>query len=190
MAGAKCRLSSAAILPEAGRGAVDRAMRSLDLYCVVRGRRLRTTIPNRADAWAPDLLDRDFTVPAPNRKRITDFPQVHTYQSFTYVAIIVDCLSQKIVSRCAAVKRDVELVDMPLRMVLRRRTHERNPVGRGQLIDHADAGSQGGFNRSSHLVISEVRDGSSSAGSRSGDTAKVAGARPDSAPRGPGFPAR
>ncbi|MFG2987571.1 DDE-type integrase/transposase/recombinase [Streptomyces sp. NPDC048258] len=136
------------LLPEAGFGAVDRAMRSLGLNGVVRGRRPRTTIPNPADARAPDLLDRDFTAPAPNRKWITDFTYVRTYQSFTYVAFIVDCFSQKIVSWHASVKRDVELVDVPLR----RRTHEGNPVGRDQLIHHSDAGSQGGFNWSSqHL---------------------------------------
>ncbi|MFG2715337.1 hypothetical protein ACGFX2_32975 [Streptomyces goshikiensis] len=74
------------LLPEAGFGAVDRAMRSLGLNGVVRGRRPRTTTPNPADARAPDLLDRDFTAPAPNRKWITDFTYVRTYESFTYVA--------------------------------------------------------------------------------------------------------
>ncbi|KPH99350.1 hypothetical protein OV450_5288 [Actinobacteria bacterium OV450] len=53
------------LLPEAGFGAVDRAMRSLGLNGVVRGRKPRTTIPNPADARAPDLLDRDFTARHP-----------------------------------------------------------------------------------------------------------------------------
>lgn len=60
-------------------------MRSLGLNGVVRGRRPRTTIPNAADQRAPDLLDCDFTAPAPSRKWITDFTYVRTYQSFTYV---------------------------------------------------------------------------------------------------------
>lgn len=122
------------LLPEAGLGAVDRAMRSLGLNRVVRGRRPRTTVPNPANSRAPDLLDRDFTASAANRKWITDFTYVRTYQSFTYVAFIVDCFSQKIVSRHASIKRDVELVDVPPRMALWRRTHEGNPVGRDQLI--------------------------------------------------------
>ncbi|MFD9337539.1 DDE-type integrase/transposase/recombinase [Streptomyces sp. NPDC060028] len=115
------------LLPEAGFGAVDRAMRSLGLAGVVRGKRPRTTVPNPADTRAPDLLDRDFTAPAPDQKWITDFTYVRTYQSFTYVAFIVDCFSQKIVSWHASVRKDVELVDVPLRMALWRRGHEGTP---------------------------------------------------------------
>ncbi|MFD9504195.1 IS3 family transposase [Streptomyces sp. NPDC060035] len=144
------------LLPEAGFGAVDRAMRSLGLSGVVRGRRPRTTIPNPGNARAPDLLDRDFTAPAPNRKWITDF---------TYVAFIVDCFSQKIVSWHASVKRDVELVDVPLRMALWRRTHEGNPVGRDQLIHHSDAGSQYTSVRfTEHLSIEGIRPSIGSVG--------------------------
>ncbi|MFE6946692.1 IS3 family transposase [Streptomyces chartreusis] len=129
------------VLPEAGFGAVDRAMRSLGLNAVIRGRRPRTTVSNPADKRAADLLNRDFTAPAPDHKWITDFTYVRTYQSFTYVAFIVDCFSQKIVGWHASVKRDVELVDVPLRMALWRRDHEGTPVGRDQLICHPDAGS-------------------------------------------------
>lgn len=38
---------------------VDRLMRHLDVNGRVRGQRLRTTIPDRNAARAPDLLDRD-----------------------------------------------------------------------------------------------------------------------------------
>ncbi|MER7514595.1 hypothetical protein ABTX82_40745 [Streptomyces lavendulae] len=82
-------------LPEAGFGAVDRAMRSLGPAGVARGKRPGTTVPNPADSRAADLLNRDFTAPAPDEKWITDFTCVRTYQSFTYVAFIVDCFSQK-----------------------------------------------------------------------------------------------
>ncbi|MHB9849187.1 IS3 family transposase [Streptomyces krungchingensis] len=130
------------VLPEAGFGAVDRAMHSLGLNGVVRGRRLRTTVPNPADKRAADLLNRDFTAPAPDHKWIIDFTYVRTYQSFTYVAFIVGCFSQKIAGWHASIKRDVELVDVPLRMALWRRGHEGTPVGRDQPICHPDAGSQ------------------------------------------------
>ncbi len=153
------------LLPEAGFGAVDRAMRSLGLNGVVRGRRPRTTIPDAAGQRAPDLLDRDFTAPAPNRKWITDFTYVRTYQSFTYVAFIVDCFSQKIVSWHASVKRDVELVDVPLRMALWRRGHEGTPIPRGQLIHHSDAGSQYTSVRfTEHLSIEGIRPSIGSVG--------------------------
>ncbi|MGW7367117.1 IS3 family transposase [Streptomyces sp. NPDC054841] len=153
------------LLPEAGFGAVDRAMRSLGLAGVVRGKRPRTTIPNPADIRAPDLLDRDFTAPAPDQKWITDFTYVRTYQSFTYVAFIVDCFSQKIVGWHASIRKDVELVDVPLRMALWRRGHEGNPVPRGQLIHHSDAGSQYTSVRfTEHLYIEGIRPSIGSVG--------------------------
>jgi transposase InsO family protein len=146
------------LLPGAGFGAVDRAMRSLGLSGVVRGRRPRTTIPNPAGARAADLLDRDFSAEAPDRKWITDFTYVRTHQSFTYVAFIVDCFSQKIVSWHASIKRDVELVDVPLRMALWRRSHEGTPIERDQLIHHSDAGSQYTSVRfTEHLHIEGIR---------------------------------
>ncbi|MEU0375261.1 DDE-type integrase/transposase/recombinase [Streptomyces sp. NPDC006283] len=83
--------------------------------------------PNPADLRAADPLDRDFTAPAPNRKWITDPTCVRTYQSFTYVAFIVDCFSEKIVSWHASIKWDVELVDVARRMALWRRPHEATP---------------------------------------------------------------
>ena len=38
-----------------------------------RGARKRTTIPDPAAALPSDLLDRDFSAPAPNRVWVTDF---------------------------------------------------------------------------------------------------------------------
>ncbi|MFE5940494.1 transposase [Streptomyces sp. NPDC056470] len=153
------------LLPEAGFGAVDRAMGSLGLNGVARGRKPRTTIPNAADQRAPDLLGRDFTAPAPNRKWITDFTAVRTYQSFTYVAFIIDCFSQNLVSWHASVQRDVELVDVPLRMALWRRGHEGTPIRRGQLAHHSDAGSQYTSVRfTEHLEIEGIRPSIGSVG--------------------------
>jgi putative transposase len=57
----------------ASRGAVDRAMRSLGLEGIVRAKKLRTTIPGADGKRAGDLLNRDFTAPAPNLVWVTDF---------------------------------------------------------------------------------------------------------------------
>ena len=37
-----------------------------------RRRRVRTTIPEPADQKVPDLLNRDFTAPAPNQRYVGD----------------------------------------------------------------------------------------------------------------------
>ncbi|MGC5028284.1 IS3 family transposase, partial [Tsukamurella sp. DT100] len=79
-------------LPGAGFGAVDRAMRSLGLSGVVRGKAPRTTIPDSRASRAADLLNRDFTAPAPDRVWVSDFTYVRTHTSFTYVAFVVDLL--------------------------------------------------------------------------------------------------
>ncbi len=65
----------------------------------------------------------------------------------------------------ASVKRDVELVDVPLQMALWRRIHEGNPVGRDQLIHHSDAGSQYTSVRfTEHLHIEGIRPSIGSVG--------------------------
>jgi putative transposase len=40
---------------------------------VCRGKKIRTTIPAKDGRRAADLLDRDFTAPAPNRVWVADF---------------------------------------------------------------------------------------------------------------------
>ena len=60
-------------LHEASAGSVDRAMRTLGLSGVRRDQGVRTTIPAKDGKRAGDLLDRDFTAPAPNMVWVTDF---------------------------------------------------------------------------------------------------------------------
>ena len=51
---------------------VDRLMRQLGMQGVRRGKTPRTTIPGTDGMRAADLLERDFTAPAPNRVWIAD----------------------------------------------------------------------------------------------------------------------
>jgi transposase InsO family protein len=51
---------------------VDRLMRDLGLNGRIRGRGIRTTVPDKNAIRAPDLLDRDFTAPAPNQRWVAD----------------------------------------------------------------------------------------------------------------------
>ena len=128
--------------PRASPGSVDRAMRSLGLQGIRRSQGIRTTIPAKDGNRAGDLLDRDFTAAAPNRTWVMDFTYVRTWAGFVYVAFILDVYAQKIVAWNVAPTKAVELVDVPLRMALWQRAREGRPVVRGELIGHADAGSQ------------------------------------------------
>lgn len=128
--------------PDASPGSVDRAMRSLGLQGIRRSKGIRTTIPAKDGKRAGDLLDRDFTAVAPNRTWVMDFTYVRTWTGFVYTAFILDVFAQKIVAWNAAPTKAVELVDVPLRMALWQRDRDGHPVVPGELIGHADAGSQ------------------------------------------------
>lgn len=129
-------------MPEVSAGAVDRAMRTLGLVGVRRDKKLRTTIPAKDGKRAGDLLDRDFTAPAPNRTWVTDFTYVRTWAGFVYVAFIVDVFAQRIVAWHAATSKETDLVMTPLRIALWQRDREGCPTVPGELIHHSDAGSQ------------------------------------------------
>ena len=121
---------------------VDRLMRDEGLSGVIRGRKHRTTIAAKGECRrAPDLLDRDFTAAAPNRKWVTDFTYTRTWMGFVYVAFVVDCFSRAIVGWHATTVKDTAMVTTALKMALWRRDHADHRVDAG-LIHHSDAGSQ------------------------------------------------
>jgi transposase InsO family protein len=143
-------------VPDASRGAVDRAMRAL--AGVRRDKGVRTTIAAKDGIRAGDLLNRDFTAPAPNRVWVTDFTYVRTWSGWVYVAFIVDVFSQRIVSWHAATSKHVELVMVPLRMALWQRDREGHPAVPGQLIHHSDAGAQyTSLRLTEHLALEGIR---------------------------------
>ncbi len=129
-------------MPSATPGSVDRAMRALGLSGIRRSKGLRTTIPAKDGRRAGDLLDRDFTAAAPNRTWVMDFTYVRAWSGWVYVAFVVDVYAQRIMAWHAASTKDVDLVMTPIRMATWQREREGHPVVPGQLIGHADAGSQ------------------------------------------------
>jgi putative transposase len=152
-------------MPAVSPGSVDRAMRSLGLQGIRRAKGIRTTIPAKNGRRAGDLLDRDFTAPAPNRTWIMDFTYVRCWVGFVYVAFIVDVFAQKIIAWNAATSKDVDLVMTPLRMALWQREREGHPVVAGQLISHSDAGSQYTAIRfAEHLDIETIKPSIGSVG--------------------------
>lgn len=120
---------------------VDRLMRDLGINGLVRGKGTRTTITDRNAARAPDLLDRDFTAPTPNRRWVADFTYVRTWAGFVYVSFVIDCFARTIVGWHAATTKTTPLVTTALRMGLWRRDRAGHPAADG-LIHHSDAGSQ------------------------------------------------
>ncbi|MER6617840.1 IS3 family transposase [Streptomyces xantholiticus] len=130
------------------RCTVERLMRELGIAGAVRGKKLITTISDSSVERAPDLLDRNFVAPAPNRCWVADFTHVKTWSGVVYVAFVVDIFSRRIVGWSAATSKETRLVLDALDMALWQRDRDEQPHQRGELIHHSDAGSQGGFNRS------------------------------------------
>jgi putative transposase len=121
---------------------VDRLMRQLGMQGVRRGRTPRTTVPSTSGTRTADLLQRDFTAPAPNRTWIADFSYVRTWAAMVYVSFVVDAYAQRIVGWHAMARRPAELVLLPLRMAAWARGQQGHPLVRGELVHHSDAGSQ------------------------------------------------
>jgi putative transposase len=138
------------------RCTVERLMRELGLCGVRRGRKIRTTTPGKDGQRAGDLLNRDFTAPAPNRRWAADFTYVATWAGIVYVAFVVDIYSRAVVGWSAATHRRAKLVLDALQMALWRRDRSGHPAGPG-LIHHSDAGSQyTSFRFTAHLLESGI----------------------------------
>ncbi len=79
------------------RCTVERLMRELGLYGAVRGKTRRTTIPGDLAERPPDLVERNFRAPSPNRLWVADITYVRTWSGFVYVAFVIDVFSRRIV---------------------------------------------------------------------------------------------
>lgn len=66
------------------RCTTERLMRSLGLQGVRRGKKIRTTVPGKDGHRAGDLLRRDFTAPAPNRRWVAGFTYVPAWCGTVY----------------------------------------------------------------------------------------------------------
>ncbi|HEX6820109.1 MAG TPA: IS3 family transposase [Ktedonobacterales bacterium] len=121
------------------RKRVARLMRSEQL-CAGRPKRRkpRTTDSQHAQPVAPNLLARDFTAAAPNRKWVADITGIPTQRGWLYLAGILDVYSRRAIGYAMDVYRDEPLVETALDMALASRELTRA----GQLIHHSDRGSQ------------------------------------------------
>jgi putative transposase len=138
------------------RCTVARLMRELGLQGVRRGRKVRTTVPGKDGQRAGDLLNRDFTAAAPDRRWVADFTYVAAWSGIVYVAFVVDIYSRAIVGWSAATHKRAKLVLDALQMALWRRDRAGHPAGPG-LIHHSDAGSQyTSFRFTAHLIESGI----------------------------------
>jgi transposase InsO family protein len=118
------------------RCTVERLMGTMGLCGVVRGRRVRTTIPDVTAAPPLDLVQRQFTATRPNQLWVADFTYVATWRGVVYVAFVTDAFSRRIVGWRAATSMRTDLVLDALEQALYDREAEAG------LIHHSDRGGQ------------------------------------------------
>jgi putative transposase len=127
-------------LAEAGhhvsRKRVARLMRRDHLSGVHRRRFVRTTIRDEAAEPFPDLVDRDFSAPGPDRLWVADITELPTRGGRCYLAAITDAWSRRVVGWSMATHLRTELVTAALdAAIVRRRPGP-------ELIHHSDHGTQ------------------------------------------------
>jgi putative transposase len=122
-----------------GRDRVARLMGELGIAGVVRGKPRRTTTPAAtADQCPADLVERDFSAPAPNRLWVADLTYVATWAGFAYVALVIDAFSRMIVGwRVATTLRATLALD-----ALEMAVWARQDAGLDGLVHHSDRGVQ------------------------------------------------
>jgi transposase InsO family protein len=120
------------------RCTVARLMRELGLRGVVRGRRVKTTIPSQHQPRPADRVNRVFKASRPNTLWVSDLTYVATWQGFVYVAFIIDVYARRIVGWRASNSLRTDLALDALEQAL----YERGVSdGRG-LVHHSDRGVQ------------------------------------------------
>lgn len=82
---------------DVARCTVERLMREMGLRGVIRGKPVRTTVPDKAAPCPLDHVNRVFHAPAPNMLWLSDFTYVSTWSGFVYVAFVIDAYARRIV---------------------------------------------------------------------------------------------
>lgn len=118
-----------------GRKRVARLMREARLEGVSRRRPRGTTKRDPEAEPAADLVEREFTVPAPDRLWVADITYIPTGEGTLYLAAVVDAFSRRVVGWAMEAHLRTELVLKALNMAI----GQRRPRG---VIHHSDHGSQ------------------------------------------------
>jgi putative transposase len=123
------------------RCTVARLMRKLGLRGVIRGKTWKTTKPDTSAQRPADLVDRQFTAPAPNRLWVADLTYVRTWAGMVYSAFVMDAFSRRILGWQTSTTLRTDLALDALEMALWTRRKEDVT----SVIHHSDRGVQPGF---------------------------------------------
>lgn len=133
------------------RCTVARLMKGMGLRGTVRGKAMKTTIPDTSVPCPRDKVNRKFRAPAPNMLcpysdarasltgcQVSDFTYVSTWQGFVYVAFVIDIFANRIVGWKASRSAKTDFVLDALEQAI----YARRPTYQGGPIHHSDRGGQ------------------------------------------------
>jgi transposase InsO family protein len=120
------------------RCTVERLMRRQGLRGVIRGKVVRTTIPDPKAQCPLDKVNRLFRADRPNQLWVSDFTYVSTWQGWLYVAFVIDVFARRIVGWRVSSSMHTDFVLDALEQALYARQPERD----SSLVHHSDRGSQ------------------------------------------------
>ena len=120
-----------------GRYQARGLMREAEILVRYRRRFRVTTNSEHQQPVFPNLLQREFTVSAPNHVWASDITYVRTRQGWLYLAVVIDLYSRTVVGWAMNRRMGSRLVCDAVLMALWRRR-----PARGQLIRHSDRGVQ------------------------------------------------
>jgi transposase InsO family protein len=122
-----------------GKQRVQRLMQKHGIHA--RGKRkfrVTTTDSKHNLPIAPNLLNRNFTMAAPNQAWVGDFTYIATKEGWLFLAVVIDLFSRKVVGWSMRPDMHRDLVIDALEMAW----FKRNPDKQAGLIFHSDRGSQ------------------------------------------------
>ena len=119
------------------RCTVARLMHQMGLEGAIRGKKVKTTIPDASTDRPLDLVARDFHASRPNELWVSDLTYVATWRGFVYVAFVVDAFARRIVGWRVSSSLRTDLVLDALEQAIWARQ-----VGTDRLVHHSDRGSQ------------------------------------------------
>ena len=123
---------------QVSRRRIGRVLTQAGLRCKTRRRFKAPTTAGQAQMVAPNQLNRDFTMHAPDRVYVGDITYLPTGEGWLYLAVVLDLCSRAVVGWSMADHMRAELVNQALTMAI----CQRQPAA--GLIMHTDRGSQYG----------------------------------------------
>jgi putative transposase len=119
------------------RCTIERLMRTHGIQGVSNGKVQRTTLPGLSPVAADDLLRRNFTADRPDGVWLCDFTYIRTWEGWSYLSIVLDIHTRRIVGWQLTSHMRQSLVTDALEMAIASR-RERE----AETIAHSDNGSQ------------------------------------------------